>query len=430
MKLIKPVNSNYAAIIAKVNNTVILDNCDNVHRAIILGNHVIVDKSVNKDDLGVYFPLESALSNEYMYNNNLYNKAELNKDVTQKAYFDKKGRVRAQNFRGHKSEGLFMSLKSLEFTGIDISKLSIGDEFDQLNGIPICSKYQVPRNRPKQSTKQKYSNNKKKYNKIIDTQFRFHDDTNQLYKNLHKINPNSLISITYKMHGTSGVSSYVLCNKELKWYEKLLKKLGVNIVDKHYDYVYSSRRVIKSEHDNPNHFYKEDIWGKAHNILKPFLQKGISFYYEIVGKLDSGEDIQKGYDYGYTGTNFGIYIYRITYTNFDGKVYEFSAKQVQEFCKKNGLNPVQQLFYGYASELSDERMTSENWQNKFLETTKEKYNDKDCKMCVNKVPEEGVVIRIDNNLEFEAYKQKSYRFYEYESSNLDKNVIDIEEENQ
>lgn len=429
MKLIKPKNSNYAAVIAKVNNTMTLDNCDNVHGAIILGNHIIVSKSVKKDDLGVYFPLESALSSEYMHNNNLYNKAELNKDVTQKAYFDKNGRVRAQNFRGHKSEGLFMPLESLEFTGIDISKLSIGDEFDQLNGIPICSKYHVPRNRTKQPTGQKHSKNKKKHNKIIDTQFRFHDNTSQLYKNLHNITPGSLISITYKMHGTSGVSSYVICNKKLNWYERLLKKLGVNIVDKYYDYVYSSRKVIKSEQDNPSHYYKEDIWGKAHNILKPFLQKGMSFYYEIVGKLDNGEDIQKGYDYGYTGTNFGIYIYRITHTNFDGKVYEFSAKQVQEFCKKNGLNPVQQLFYDYASELSDERMTSENWQNKFLETIKEKYNDKNCKMCVNKVPEEGVVIRIDDNLEFEAYKQKSYRFYQYESKYLDSGNTNIEEEN-
>lgn len=48
-------------------------------------------------------------------------------------------------------------------------------------------------------------------------------------------------------------------------------------------------------------------------------------------------------------------------------------------------------------------------------------------MCVNDVPEKGVVIRIEDNLEFEAYKQKSYKFYEYESKQLDSGEINIEE---
>ena len=30
---------------------------------------------------------------------------------------------------------------------------------------------------------------------------------------------------------------------------------------------------------------------------------------------------------------FDIVVYRITYTNVDGKVFEFSTQQVKEFCK-------------------------------------------------------------------------------------------------
>lgn len=30
---------------------------------------------------------------------------------------------------------------------------------------------------------------------------------------------------------------------------------------------------------------------------------------------------------------FDIIVYRITYTNVDGKVFEFSTQQVKEFCK-------------------------------------------------------------------------------------------------
>lgn len=32
--------------------------------------------------------------------------------------------------------------------------------------------------------------------------------------------------------------------------------------------------------------------------------------------------------------NYGVEVYRITYTNLDGAVYEFSARQVQQLCEK------------------------------------------------------------------------------------------------
>ena len=114
----------------------------------------------------------------------------------------------------------------------------------------------------------------KKYeSKLVDNQFRFHLDTSQLFRNLHEITPDSLISVSYKIHGTSTISSYILCKKPLKWYEKILKKIGVNIIDTHYDYIWSSRKVIKNSELNSNaeHYYKEDIWGISHK--EPFLQK-------------------------------------------------------------------------------------------------------------------------------------------------------------
>lgn len=265
-----------------------------------------------------------------------------------------------------------------------------------------------------------------------------------LYKNLHRIQPKTLISITYKMHGTSGISSYVICKKHNSKFSKALAWLWNNLAcpienlfsknkynfelnDREYNYLYASRKVIKNEELNPTgeHFYDANIWEITHNELKEFLQKGMTFYYEVVGFMPSGAMIQKDYDYGCATGTHKIYIYRITYTNPDGKVFEFSAKQVQDFCHKNGLNPVTQLYYGSASEFSDERLTEEHWETKFLETIKEKFNEKDCYMCNNKVPEEGVVIRIEGP-EFEAYKQKSTRFYERETKLLDQGVEDIE----
>ena len=424
----KLTNPNYCATVVKIEKIVELENCDNVYAAIIMGNQVIVSKNIKVGDIGLFFPVETKLSKDYLSSNNLYRKKELNSDPEGKpGYFEENGRIRCVKFRGNKSEGLFMPIDSLSFLSNDI-KFKVGDEFNKIKDVEIADKY-VIRNRSKGSNLSS-SGKKSKENKIVDGQFNFHSNTSQLYKNLNQFEPNDLIQITYKLHGTSGISSYILCKKKLKWYEKLLIKIGVNIIDKEYGYIYSSRKVIKNPeiNTNPSHYYSSDIWGMAHERIKHSLSKGMTFYYEIVGYLPNGLSIQEPYDYGCENTEFKVYIYRITQTNEDGKVYEFSGKQVQDFCKKYGLEVVPELYYGYAKEFSDERMTEENWRYKFLDTLKEKYNDKDCYMCNNKVPEEGIVIRKEG-IDLEAYKLKSNKFYEFETKNLDSGKIDIEEEN-
>lgn len=431
MKLKQPINSNYAAIVVEIKNLVKIENCDNVQHAIILGNSVVVSNEVKQGDIGIYFPLECKLSNEYLKANNLYRKAELNEDSTKKGYFEENGRIRCVKFRGNKSEGLFMPIESVSEFLEKGDNIEIGNEFDELNGVKICEKY-VVRIQNMSSLNRTKKDKKPKISKIIDGQFRFHEDTSMLYKNLDRIKPNDIINISYKIHGTSGISSYVLCKKPLNIFEKTLKKLGVNVVDSKYDYLYSSRKVIKNEELNPNaqHFYNEDIWGIADKKLRDFLQKGMTFYYEICGFLPyTGGDIQKGYDYGCGEREFAIYIYRITTTNVDGKVFEYSAKQVQDFCKQNGLNAVPELYYGYALDFVNYlNLGDNNFSEVFLQTVKDKYNEKDCFMCKNIVPEEGCVIRIEKN-EIEAYKAKSNRFYERETKMLDKNETNLEDEN-
>lgn len=439
MKLKPPKNPNYTATIVEVTNIIPLEGMDRVQAAIVLGNQVIVSKDVKKGDIGVYFPVECQLSHNYLATNNLYRKKDLNTDKEKAGYFDENRRVRCVKFaKVHKSEGIFMPLESIinVFTNLDLSdiKFKVGDTFDEIEGVEICRKYTVNLRQKGSGLGGGRSGRGKvaRETKLIDNQFRFHDDTSMLFRNLHKFNPDSIISITYKLHGTSGISSKILCKKPLAWYEKILKKLGVNIVDTAYDYIYSSRKVIKNAELNPNtnHFYNEDIWGLAHNKVKDFLQNGMTLYYEIVGFLPySGGYIQKEYDYGCNSKEFAVYIYRITYTNVDGKVVEYSAKQVQEWCNKNGLNTVHELFYGKASELlSDNRLNIKTWRNRFLQIIKDRYNEKECFMCVNKLPEEGVVIRVEG-LDFEAYKQKSTAFYERETAQLDKGENNIEDDN-
>lgn len=431
MKLTKPVNSNYAALVTKISKTIPIEGANTVQIGIVLGNSVVISKELKEGDVGIYFPLECALSKEYLEANNLYNKYELNSDTTKKGYFDTPGRVRAQRFMGNKSEGLFMPLNSLSFIfSYSDEDLKIGDEFDTLYGVPICHKY-VPRNNkgiPKTSIK----HIKKEDSKIIENQFQFHKDTKMMFRNLNDFNPDTSIHISYKVHGTSGISSYVLCKRKLNLLEKILLKLRVNINTTEYDYIYSSRKVIKNPeiNINPNHFYGEDIWGLAHSKIKDVLTKGMSIYYEIIGFLPNGQYIQSNYDYGCKENEFNIQVYRITNTDPDGKVFEYSPEQVQDFCKSKGLNHVDQLFLGYAKDLFPYNNTDsiEDWRDGLLDHIKSLYNDKDCYMCKNKVPEEGAVVRI-NGPEFNAYKVKSEKFYRMETSNLDKGLTDIEEEN-
>jgi hypothetical protein len=204
MELKRPKNENYAAIVVEIKTLVPLDKCDNVQAAIIMGNQVVVSKEVKVGDIGLFFPVETALSKEYLSANNLYRKPELNNDSTQKGYFEENGRIRCVKFRGHKSEGLFMPMLSIDFAFKNVSSygFNLGDCFDELNNVPICSKYIVKANKtPGQPGSKKNKADKKYESKLVENQFRFHEDTSQLYRNIHKINPDDLISITYKLHG-------------------------------------------------------------------------------------------------------------------------------------------------------------------------------------------------------------------------------------
>ena len=436
---------NYCATVVDIKNIVPLDKCDNIVHTIIMGNKVITSKETLVGDIGLFFPVECELSHEYVKVNNLYNKPELNVDITKKGYFDTNRRVRCQKLRGFPSEGLFMPITSLTPLGIDFTKISIGTSFDQINDITICSKYVIKRNISGVGNAKR--DKMPKESKIIDNQFRFHLDTEQLFRNTNKIFPNDIIQCSYKIHGTSLISSKLLCKKKLNWYEKALKKIGVNIVDTVYDYIYSSRKVIKNSDINPNaqHFYDIDIWGISHNELKDFLYDGLTMYAEICGYTPQGGAIQSSklgvFDYGCESNEHKNYIYRITYTNINGKVFEFSAKQVQDFCKENGLNAVPQLYYGYARDFYDEIVIDtkgaeaklsdydlEKWQEGFLNAVKEKYNEKDCYICNNALPEEGAVVRIEGS-RCEVYKCKSKKFLLMETADLDSGVPDIESDN-
>jgi hypothetical protein len=430
MKFKKPVNENYCATVVKIKNVVQLDNCDNIQATIIFGNHIIISKDVKVGDIGVYFPAETQLSHEYANYNNLYRHSELNMDDTKKGYLEDNRRIRTMKLRGNKSMGLFMPLSSLGFA-IDMNDLSEGDSFDEIKNIPICNKYVVPVRNSGGANKKK--NKVKKISKLIDGQFRFHDDTAQFGKNAHVFKPDDTMSITYKIHGTSVVISKIMCKKKLNLFYRFLKFIGINVVDTEYDNVYASRKTIKNDELNPSKqdYYDVDIWGLANNRIKEYLLDGMTVYAEIVGHLPNGKYIQKSYDYGCDKTDFNVYVYRITYTNPSGNVFEFSAKQVQDWCTERGLKAVPELYYGKVRDIFQAYTYDDGLDlaDNLINYLKQVYLEQDCYMCKNKLPAEGIVVRKEAN-DNQSYKLKSFRFLKRETDLLDKGEEDIEESQQ
>lgn len=141
MKLDKPQNENYAAVIVKVKSLTPLEGLDNLVGAHFFGYQAIVSKDVKVGDVGVLFTAETQLSKDFTKQNSLYRHAELNKNTDKTGFIEDNRRVRAIKLRGNVSNALFMSLDSLSWTKANVDKLEEGDTFDTLNGKEICNKF-------------------------------------------------------------------------------------------------------------------------------------------------------------------------------------------------------------------------------------------------------------------------------------------------
>lgn len=456
MKLIqsKNANVNYLAKIVKI---------DNFHKhsdpevtklkCCCIDGFNIITGIDSEPGLYVYFPTACCINPKFLSYANLYRHGELNVDQTKTGMFDDNGRVKAIRLRGELSEGFIIPIVVLEnwvMSTVNVElKVEEGTEFDSIEHdgktFWVNKKY-IPKNTRTPGAPGSGNSGKGKQpkglDKIIENQFRFHYDTVLIKKCPHVLHPSDLISITSKVHGTSGISAYVLCKQELNWKQKIARWLTGEEFDK-YDYLYSSRSVIKNQYYNKSvqgGFYGVDVWKYANDIVRPCLSKGMTAYYEIIGFLPNGGYIQKNYDYGclppvgdeaYTyGKHFKVQIYRVTITDVSGKVHEFSAREVQLWAQMVGLVPVEQYYYGYAKDLYPDLDPSEHWNENFLsKLTNDKnfYMECNSPTCDNKVPHEGIVIKIEN-MKSEAFKLKCFKFLDGEGKALDKGEVDIESE--
>ena len=379
-------------------------------------------------------------------------------------FFNKHCRVRMIRLKGVPSMGFLFTQDELakynpKVNDIDMNEL-LNVDFDTIDGELFIKAY-VPYIQPKRELRSHTSKAQKKiekFDRMIPGEFHFHYDTNPLGKNIWKIQPTDTVVITNKVHGTSGIFSYIKTRKPrklifYKWlWNKFVKLTGLfkkyKFIDYDivYDNVYSSRKVILNQYINKSvgeGYYKEDVWLKYNELLKEHILPGMTIYGEIVGyKSNSETMIQKGYDYGCEiGKNFFM-PYRITQADENGKINEWNVSQVKEWTENlvknnpefvNEIKPITIFYHGTLVDLYPQLRIDEHWHEEVLyqlKQDKEHFGmEENEPLCKNIVPREGICIRIDDDPISECFKLKCDLFFEHERCEIDNGNVDLEMEN-
>ena len=438
------MSSEHCGYIVKIKHLRKHNNADRLQIATIFGNDVIVGLDTQIGDLGIYFPVDLQLSEEYCRENDLVRrKDEKGNDVG--GYLDpEKRNIRAMKLRGEKSDGLFMPLVSLSYILVEHPHAPIleGDKIDVFYGHEICRKY-IPRtNRSSGNNRVGNHTRKKKVN--IAPLFAEHADTEQLVYNLDDFKTNDEVEITLKMHGTSQRTGYLpilkgyndsfACRagntfrkvlaylREEEDYE--IKHDGTPIYD--WGYISGTRRVVLESWVDGG-FYGTNAFRKQHaDKFEGKLHKGETVYYEVVGFTDTGtpimseapnnrvQDKEFTKQYGKTTVfSYGcnkdgdpqsdFYVYRMTMTNEDGDVVEYTPDYMRYRCEQMGVKCVPVLWKGF---LQGDSSVSPGER---VKTIAEQYYDGPDPIGKTHI-REGVVCRIVNRPKFTAYKHKNFNF--------------------
>jgi len=428
-KLVVKGSENYQCQVIKLPAKIQIPKLDNLVEVNHQGNSCLVGKDSNENELYLFFPCECTINDLFLAKNNLFKHQELNEDKTKAGFFEDNGRVKALKFKGIVSTGFIIPLTSL-LPFCDISSFKVGDEFNQLNDHILCTKYIKPNQKEPGMSNPKSS---KILDSILDSKFApEHMDTSHLLKNVHKLSLSDYIAVTYKLHGTSFRIFRTAVNRKFNRFHKFLEWLGLDLVNKDYEYVAASRRSIKSVGfetlPNKNHFFTEgDIWSEvAKEFFDGKLHKGESVYGEIIGSTYNGSPIQGGYTYGLSKPK--VYVYRISMINLDGIEIDLPYHQMKIRAEQLGLEPCPELFYGTLglflcdhNELDInkplEDCLNDIFYNKLLEQPS---------ILDNTVVEEGFVLRVDKYPKPELFKIKSKKFLLAESRSLDTETFNLE----
>lgn len=375
-------------------------------------------------------------------------------------FFNKTGRVRSIRLGGVQSMGYLFTLDELAKYNPNVKNISlnqyVGEDFDTIEDKLFIKAY-VPFVPERRQVSKVEKRNKKieQFDRMVKGEFSFHYDTAPLPKCIGRLKPSDVVTITSKLHGTSICIGKLHVKTPIKlpfykWiWNKFVDLTGLfkahRITDYAIDYgnVTASRTVIKNQYINENvsdGYYGVDVWSEYGNLIYPFLSEGMIIYGEIIGYLtDSDKMIQKNYDYGCNKGKNKLMIYRITTNNEDGTKHEWNITEVKEWTEKlvkdhpeiaDKIHVIDLLYHGTLADLYPNISYMDHWHENVLESLrneKERFNmEKNDPICKNKVPFEGIVLRIDNDEFAEAFKLKCAKFLSKEREEIDKGEVDIE----
>ena len=446
----------YCGYITRLKNVRKHSNADRLQLADCFGNTVIVGLEYTEGQLGVYFPVDGQLSVEFCAANDLVRRKDENGNPAGGYLDPEKRNIKAMKLRGEKSDGLFMPLTALaNFT--TVSDLKEGDTITVLNGVEICKKY-IPK---RKASGEWHGGSKGRKTKVdFCPTFAQHVDTEQLAYNLSAFKTGDVVELTLKMHGTSGRTGYLPLRKEkpLNWFQKLFKKHPDIYYE--YGYVTGTRRVVLDNTHDGGYYDDNSFRLRMAEKFEGKLHKGETVYYEIVGFVNdqtpimasvknskisdkaftkqygeetvfsygcdpNGEWEEKHYCAAPDCLDFDatipprcqVYVYRMTMTNEDGDVIEYSPEQMRMRCDQMGVKYVPVFEKFMIPEHSGEVLT-------------DKAGDTDYGVCspgeyvLRKVEQyfdgpdpigkthirEGVVARIVNRPTIAVYKHKNFSF--------------------
>lgn len=417
----------YCGYVTRLKNVRKHPNADRLVLADVFDSTVVVGQNSKDGDIVIYFPTDGQLSKEYCEYNNLVRKKDENGNNIGGFLDPDKRNIKAIKLRGERSDGLVMPLESLDYISKHLKDtLVVGDQITVLDGQEICKKY-IPRTKVRTTGNAPTKRQKRKANEF--PLFEEHRDTEQLDYNVDNFKAGELITLTLKMHGTSGRTAFLPSAGKNKM-EHFIFKLFPR-----YRYVTGTRRVVLQQFETDGYYGDNAFRAKYHRLLEGKLKKGETIYYEIVGWVNDTTPImaqgnnKKVNDkeftktYGETTTfSYGckqgenqIYVYRMTMTTPDGEVIEYPWSLVKRRCEEMGINHVMEL-------------------DRFIYTTKEDLYER-----VNKwldIPDpigkthvaEGVVARLEDKPIFTAFKKKGFYFKVLEGLIKDEAIApDLEE---
>ena len=438
----------YNAYVTRIKNLRKHPNADRLQLGECFGNTVCVSLEYTDNQLGIYFPCDGQLSVEFAEVNNLLRKKD-DAGNSIGGYMDpNKRNVTAIRLRGEKSDGLFLPLTCLESFG-DVSTLKEGDVINTFNGHEICCKY-IPRRNNRQGHVSDGNRTRKKKVDVAPL-FAEHADTEQLAYNLGAFKPGDEIEITLKMHGTSQRTGYLPVFKGYKrtFKDWLLRRDGKPIYD--WGYVSGTRRTVLDNYDGG--YYGSNEFREQHSkTFEGKLWKGETVYYEVVGFTHTGapimaegkneklgKDFVKQYgkttvfSYGcdpegesfkheyadcWDGVNVrefkpqsDIYVYRMTMTNEDGAVVEYTPDFMRYRCEQMGVKTVPVMWKGIIPAHTGDAAAIRLGQGAgaWIKEKAEQYYDGPDPIGKTHI-REGVVVRILNRPKFTAYKHKNHNF--------------------